>query len=180
MSTAAAGRTELRRRIASRPAHVRGHAEEHAGGKPHHARSVSISRRTCIASARSASSAASSSASARTAAAAFLRAASMSADRTAADIGVPSRVKMASARDVSSSGRKVIVSATKSSVLQNVRQQSSCRDGRPEQAYSKHFPVGAAALVHDVRPQSRCDRVISSPAQRTRRGKQNQHSSRLA
>jgi hypothetical protein len=126
MSTAAAGRTGLRRRIASRPARVRGPASEHAAGILHHARSVSMSRNTCITSARSASSAASSSASACTAAAAFRRAASMSAARTAADTGVPSLVKTASAREASSSGRKVIVSATESSVVQNVRQLSSC------------------------------------------------------
>jgi hypothetical protein len=36
----------------------------------------------------------------------------MRAARTAADIGVPSLVKTASARDASSSGRKVMVSAT--------------------------------------------------------------------
>jgi hypothetical protein len=120
-STVAVGRIGLRRRIASQPARVRAPAEEHEAGKPHHARSVSMSRSTCIASARSASSAASSSASARTAAAAFRRAASMSAARTAADTGVPSLVKTASAREASSSGRKVIVSATESSVIQNVR-----------------------------------------------------------
>lgn len=123
MSTTAAGRIGLRRRIAGRPARVRVPAEEHEAGKPHHARSVSMSRSTCIASARSASSAASSSASARTAAAAFRRAVSMSAARTAADTGVPSLVKTASARDASSSGRKVIVSATESSVIQNVRRR---------------------------------------------------------
>lgn len=119
--TVAVGRIGLRRRIASRPARVRVPAEEHEAGKPHHARSVSMSRSTCNASARSASSAASSSASARTASAAFRRAASMRAARTAADTGVPSLVKTASARDASSSGRKVIVSATESSVIQNVR-----------------------------------------------------------
>jgi hypothetical protein len=112
MSTVAAGRIGLRRRIASQPARVHGPPGEHEAGKPHHARSVSMSRSTCTASARSASSAASSSASASRAAAAFRRAASMSAARTAADTGVPSLVKTASARDASSSGRKVIVSAT--------------------------------------------------------------------
>jgi hypothetical protein len=134
MSTMAAGRIGPRPRIASQLVRVRVPAEEHGVGKPHHARSVSMSRSTRIASARSASSAATSSASARTTAAAFRRAASMSADRTAADTGVPSLVRTASARDASSSGRKVIVSATESNVLQNVRQLSSCSQDKGEYA----------------------------------------------
>jgi hypothetical protein len=64
--------------------------------RPHHARSVSISRSTCMASARSDSSPASLSASARIAALAFRRAASMRAVRTAADTGVPSLAKTSS------------------------------------------------------------------------------------
>ncbi len=111
MWIAVADRIGQRRRIWTRI--VRGHGSPAEGlvERPHHARSVSMSRSTCMASARSASSAASFSASARIAAAALLRAASMRAVRTAFDTGVPSCVNTASARDASSSGRNVIVSA---------------------------------------------------------------------
>jgi len=109
----------------------RGWDVEHGAGRPHHARSVSVSRSTCMASTRLASSAANPSPSARIAAAAFRRAASMSAARTAVDIGVPSLVKAASARDASSSGRKVIVSA---------KERTYCTAGGPEAS------VGDAAL----------------------------------
>ncbi len=122
MSIGAAGRIGPQPRIASRTARGRGCAVERGAGRPHHARSVSISRSTCMASARSNSSAASSSASARIAAAALRRAASMRAARTAVEIGVPSLVNTSSAREASASGRKVMVSATKSRVLQIVRQ----------------------------------------------------------
>ena len=122
MSIVAAGRIAPPRRIASRTARGRGCAVERGAGRPHHARSVSISRSTCVASARSNSSAAISSASARIVAAAFRRAASMRAARTAVEIGVPSLVKTSSAREASASGRKVMVSATKQTVLQYVRQ----------------------------------------------------------
>ena len=110
-STAAVDLTGRLRRIGNRTARDRDSPSRHATERPHHARSVSISRSTCMASARSDSSSASSSASARIAAAAFRRAASIRADRTAADTAVPSLVKTSSAFFVSSSGRKVIVSA---------------------------------------------------------------------
>jgi hypothetical protein len=121
---AGARRTGRRRHSACRIGHGRGDPMRPEGGRSHHARSVSISRSTCAASALSASSAASASASARIEAAAFRRAASISAARTAADTGVPSHVNTAKAFKVSSSGRNVIVSAIDTSVLQIVRRWS--------------------------------------------------------
>ena len=110
-STAAVDLTGRLRRIGNRTAHDRDSPAWRATERPHHARSVSMSRSTCMASARSDSSSASLSASARMAAPAFRRAASIRADRTTADTAVPSLVKTSSAFDVASSGRKVIVSA---------------------------------------------------------------------
>lgn len=110
-STMAGDQTGRLRRSENRTARERDSPVGHATERPHHARSVSISRSTCMASARSDSSLAIASASARIAAPAFRRAASIRADRTAADTAVPSLVKTSSALDVSSSGRKVIVSA---------------------------------------------------------------------
>ncbi len=69
--------------------------------------------RTCAASARSAGSARNASASARNDARATSPAALINADRTATDTEVPSLVNTANARTASSSGRKVIVSATR-------------------------------------------------------------------
>ena len=110
-STAVVDLTGRLPRIGNRTAHDRDSPSRTATERPHHARSVSMSRSTCMASARSDSSSASLSASARIAAPAFRRAASIRADRTAADTAVPSLVRTSSALDVSSSGRKVIVSA---------------------------------------------------------------------
>jgi hypothetical protein len=124
-SRGVAGRIEPPLRTASQTVRDHDCAAERVTGRSHHARSVSISRSTCIASARSASSAASSSASARIVAAALRRAASMRAVRTTVDTGVPSRVKTARASDASSSGRKVIVSAMAPIVLQIVRQDAT-------------------------------------------------------
>ena len=123
MSRVAAGRIGPQPRIASRSAHDRGPLVGHVTERPHHARNVSMSRSTCLASARSFSSAARSSASARIDRAASRRAASIRAVRTTVDTGVPSLVKTASALDVSASGRKVIMSATGPSVIPHVRQR---------------------------------------------------------
>ena len=120
-STTAVDPTGLRRHSEMRIAHDHAPSAARATQRPHHARNVSISRSTCIDSARSDSSAASLSASARIAAPAFLRAASIRAARTTADTGEPSSVKTSSALDVSSSGRKVIVSAIRNSVRHSVR-----------------------------------------------------------
>ncbi len=110
-STGAVDLTGLLRRSGNRTARDRDSRAGHATERPHHARNVSMSRSTCMASARSDSSSASLSASARIAAPAFRRAASIRADRTATDTAVPSLVKTSSAFDVSSSGLNVIVSA---------------------------------------------------------------------
>lgn len=104
--------TEQPQPIASLTARDRECHAARSADRPHHARNVSMSRSTCAASARSSSSAAISSASARILAAAFRRAASMSAARTAVETGVPSLVSASIARDASSSGRNVMVSAT--------------------------------------------------------------------
>jgi len=112
MSTREDRLTGQRRPAASLTARDREHHPARSADKPHHARNVSMSRSTCAASARSSSSAAISSASARISAAAFRRAASMSAARTAVETGVPSLVSALIARDASSSGRNVMVSAT--------------------------------------------------------------------
>lgn len=110
-STGVVDLTGLLPRSGYRTAHDRDSPAGRAPETPHHARNVSMSRSTWMASARSDSSSASRSASARIAAPAFRRAASIRADRTATDTAVPSLVKTASAFDVSSSGLKVIVSA---------------------------------------------------------------------
>ena len=110
-STTAVDPTGLRRHSEIRIAHDHAPSAARATQRPHHARNVSISRSTCIDSARSDSSAASLSASARIAAPAFRRAASIRAARTTADTGEPSLVKTSNALAVSSSGRNVIVSA---------------------------------------------------------------------
>ncbi len=120
-STTAVDPTGLRRHSEIRIAHDRAPSAARATQRPHHARNVSISRNTCIDSARSDSSAARLSASARIAAAAFRRAASMRAARTTADTGEPSLVKTSSALEVSASGRNVIVSAISTSVRHSVR-----------------------------------------------------------
>lgn len=101
-----------------------------------------------MASARSDSSSASLSASARIAAPAFRRAASISADRTAADTAVPSLVKTSSAFDVSSSGRKVIVSAIATSVRRSVRQSLN-----PHEHY---FRAGVATPRSAPLPTTTC------------------------
>jgi hypothetical protein len=111
MSTREDRLTGQRQPIVNLTARDREHRAARSADRPHHARNVSISRSTCAASARSSSSAAISSASARILAAAFRRAASMSAARTAVETGVPSLVSASIARDASSSGRNVIVSA---------------------------------------------------------------------
>ena len=120
-SRAAAGPTARRLRTEHRPAHSPGSRVGHAAGTPHHARNVSMSRNTRAASARSASSSASVAASARSASPARARAAAISAERTAEDTGVPSAVRAASALVVSSSGRKVMVSAMPHTVTPDVR-----------------------------------------------------------
>jgi hypothetical protein len=111
MSIAVADRTGRRCHIASRTAHDRAHLAVQEAGRPHHARRVSMSRRTCADSARSAGSSAKAAASARNARPARSRAASIRASRTAIDTEVPSRVRTSRARDASSSGRNVMVSA---------------------------------------------------------------------
>ena len=120
-STTAVDSTGLRRHGEIRIAHDHAPSAARATQRPHHARNVSISRNTCIDSARSDASAASLSASARIAVPAFRRAASIRAARTTADTGEPSLVKTSSALEVSSSGRNVIVSAIRTSVRQSVR-----------------------------------------------------------
>ena len=115
-STTAVDPTGLRPHSEIRIAHDHAPSAACATQRPHHARNVSISRNTCIDSARSDASAASLSASARIAVPAFRRAASIRAARTTADTGEPSLVKTSSALEVSSSGRNVIVSAIKTSV----------------------------------------------------------------
>ncbi len=110
-STRAVDLTGLRRRSGNWTARDRDSPAGRATERPHHARNVSMSRSTCMASARSDSSSASLSASARIAALAFRRAASIRADRTATDTAVPSLVKTSSAFVVSSSGLKVMVLA---------------------------------------------------------------------
>jgi hypothetical protein len=96
MSTTGSGPMEQPPRMANRPARNRGCHVARGAGTPHHARSASISRRTCAASARSCASAASSAASARSAAVACRRAASIIAVRTAVDTAGPRRISMSS------------------------------------------------------------------------------------
>lgn len=104
-----------------------------------------MSRSTCAASARSPWSAASCSASARIEAATFRRAASISAVRTAAETGVPSRVNTANAFDVSQSGRKVIVSAMNCSVLQFVRRGTPTNITTAQRTSARRFAAGRTA-----------------------------------